>query len=112
MAEYEKDNNDYWEGLTEVDWLTRAEEKMEYIYSAVRRKGRFGGVIRQELYHQPYKDKDNKNRENNDQKKESFWNTVAALQAITERLVQSTSESNTRRFTFARNKDDQDTATA
>lgn len=78
MTEYEEDNRDLWDGLEEDEWLSRAQAKMEYIYSAVRRKGRFGGVLRRELYRQPFKNED------------TFWETTAALQAVTERLVQST----------------------
>jgi hypothetical protein len=72
-----KDCLGLWQGLEEIDWKDRADMEMEKIY-AVRQKGRLGGIARRELYRLAYL---------ND---EQFWRSVAALQAVTERLVQQT----------------------
>jgi hypothetical protein len=50
---------------------------MEKVYLSVRQKGRLGGVLRRQLYQRAYKDD------------HSFWESIAALQAVTERLAQS-----------------------
>lgn len=66
-----------WAGLGEDEWRARASEEMNVIYRSVRRKGRFGGVLRRELYRRRYVDD------------EQFWGAVQALQAVTERATQA-----------------------
>jgi hypothetical protein len=73
----EKRNKNLWEGLDETDWLQIAEKEMRHVYKTVRKKGQFGGALRRELYRQDYTDQ------------ASFYAAVAALQAVTERLVQT-----------------------
>jgi hypothetical protein len=66
-----------WNGLSEDEWRARAADEMNVIYRSVRRKGRFGGVLRRELYRRRYVDD------------ERFWRTIQALQAVTERATQA-----------------------
>ncbi len=66
-----------WRGLDERRWLERAEQSMRAIYRSVRRKGRLGGVFRRFFYRQPFTRPD------------AFFRSVAAMQAVTERLAQS-----------------------
>lgn len=77
MGKYVQDNRDFRMGLDQDDWLRIAAERMDYVYAGVRKKGRYGGVLRREFYRQEFKDES------------GFWWAVAALQAITERLTQS-----------------------
>lgn len=66
-----------WDGLDEEAWRTRAAAEMAVIYRSVRRKGRFGGVLRRELYKRRYVGDD------------QFWRAVDATQAVTERATQA-----------------------
>ena len=73
----EKENDELWKGLLDEEtWRERAEKEMQSIYE-VRAKGQLGGILRRELYRRIFKDK------------ASFWRSVQALQAVTERVVQS-----------------------
>jgi hypothetical protein len=72
-----RENFDLWKGLKDAEWQDRAERDMEKVYLSVRQKGRLGGVLRRQLYQRAYKDD------------HSFWESIAALQAVTERLAQS-----------------------
>jgi len=70
-------NASLWAGLEEDEWRARAAQEMSVIYRSVRRKGRFGGVLRREFYKRRYVgDK-------------QFWRAVHALQAVTERATQA-----------------------
>jgi hypothetical protein len=71
------ENSRYLSGLNEVDWFQSAQEEMQKVYAAVRKKGQLGGVIRQQLFKRAYVDD------------YSFSQSVAAVQAVTERLTQS-----------------------
>lgn len=66
-----------WDGRTEVEWRELAVPEMEKILRGVRRKGRLGGVLRAELYRRAFVDAD------------SFFRSVQAIQAVTERLTQT-----------------------
>lgn len=66
-----------WCGLSDEAWRARAVEEMDVIYRSVRRKGRFGGVLRREIYRRTY------------QNDALFWQAVQALQAVTERATQA-----------------------
>jgi hypothetical protein len=76
-ASKEKKNEDLWNGLDESDWMLLAEKDMSHVYNTVRKKGQFGGVLRRELYRRDYTDD------------ACFYASVDALQAVTERLVQT-----------------------
>lgn len=69
-------NRDLWVGLPRDQWLQRAQMEMMKIYE-VRQKSVKGGILRRELYRRRFSDQD------------SLKWTVAALQAVTERLTQS-----------------------
>jgi RNA polymerase Rpb1, domain 2/RNA polymerase Rpb2, domain 6 len=73
----DKKNKQLWDGLSEEDWLRMAEKEMKHVYETVRKKGQFGGVLRRELYRRRH------------QNPQSFYNAVAALQTVTERVVQT-----------------------
>ncbi len=77
MEQYIRQNEKFWHGLSQEEWLEFADEAMGSVYLGVRKKARYGGVLRRELYRRNYRDD------------ESFFRSVAALQAITERLTQS-----------------------
>ncbi|HMW01701.1 MAG TPA: hypothetical protein PKE58_16300, partial [Acidobacteriota bacterium] len=75
-ASFEKDP-DFWSGLTEEAWMNLAPTEMQKVYDSVRKKGQLGGILRRQLYLRDYtSDKE-------------FWWTLSALQAVTEKLVQS-----------------------
>jgi hypothetical protein len=78
-AKYQQDQDfqAYWKGIPEQEWLQRAHEEMKTIYRSVRRKGRLGGVFRRQFYRQPFEDFGR------------FQRAVCAMQAVTERLAQS-----------------------
>ncbi|HIQ21102.1 MAG TPA: hypothetical protein EYH34_07695, partial [Planctomycetes bacterium] len=80
MQYWKEDQETYerlWTGWGEDDWLQWAKEEMEPLYRSVRAKGRLGGVFRRHFYRQPF------------ESVEGFWRTVRAMQAVTERLAQS-----------------------
>ncbi|MCU1264371.1 MAG: DNA-directed polymerase [Acidobacteria bacterium] len=77
MKRYAEENRGFRHGFDQETWLKIADERMEYVYTGVRKKGRYGGVLRREFYRQTYKDE------------QSFWRAIEALQAVTERLTQS-----------------------
>jgi RNA polymerase Rpb2, domain 6/RNA polymerase Rpb1, domain 2 len=66
-----------WEGVSEPEWMRFAGEEMQKVYGAVRKKGQLGGILRRQIYKRAFTDD------------ESFRHSVDALQAVTERLVQS-----------------------
>ena len=77
MEQYIRQNEKFWHGLSQKEWLELADETMGSVYLGVRKKARYGGVLRRELYRREYQDD------------QSLFRAVAALQAITERLTQS-----------------------
>ncbi|MDX6404500.1 MAG: hypothetical protein QOH70_1955 [Blastocatellia bacterium] len=77
MEQYLNQNERFWHGLSQEEWLQLADVTMGSVYLGVRKKARYGGVLRRELYRREYRDD------------QSFFRAVAALQAITERLTQS-----------------------
>ncbi len=94
-------NEKYWRGLGEEGWFGgpdnegEAEEQMTKVYKSVRKKGQLGGILRRQLYLRKYPFRptdDGSNETIRNQIEEAnnfFWSTVDALQAVTERLVQS-----------------------
>ena len=66
----------YERGFSPDEWRERALIEMEKIY-AVREKGRKGGILRREVFMRTFSDLP------------SFFDSVAAVQAVTERLTQS-----------------------
>lgn len=75
----EKLHIELWNSMPEQQWQQQAEKDMRKVFSAVKHKGKFGGVLRRELYRLPYDE--GRSRE--------FSSAVQALQTITERLTQS-----------------------
>jgi hypothetical protein len=66
-----------WSGLGDDAWRQRAALEMDTIYTSVRKKGRYGGVLRRQLYRRRFTDQ------------ESFRLSVESLHSITEPLMQS-----------------------
>lgn len=73
----EKKNVGLWEGLDEPGWMLLAEKDMSHVFNTVRKKGHLGGILRHEIYRRAYTDP------------ARFYSSVEALQAVTERLVQT-----------------------
>ena len=71
------ERKDLWEGLDEGRWMQLAEEEMNHVFNTVRMKGQLGGILRRELYRRAYAGE------------RPFYSSVDALQAVTERLVQT-----------------------
>jgi len=67
-----------WQGMPEADWLSFADDEMGKVFNSERRKGKFGGVLRRQLYRLPWMGDFDK-----------FAQSVRALHAMTERLTQS-----------------------
>ncbi len=67
----------FWQGKKAEDWIKFAEEEMEIVYTSVRKKGRYGGVLRRQLYRRPFTTF------------EQFRKSIEALHAVTEPLVQA-----------------------
>jgi hypothetical protein len=66
-----------WKGeLSESEWLKQAHVDMQSVYLGVRRKGRYGGILRRELYSRIFRDLS------------QFYVAVDVLSTITERIVQ------------------------
>lgn len=66
-----------WTGsLSESEWLERGKTEMEHVYLGVRRKGRFGGILRRQLYLRSFSNAP------------TFFKSVDAVSSITERIVQ------------------------
>jgi hypothetical protein len=72
-----KEHARLWTGsISEAEWLERAKTEMEHVYLGVRRKGRFGGILRRQLYLRSFSNAP------------TFFKSVDALSSITERIVQ------------------------
>ena len=72
----QKDIRQYWLGLAPTEWQAKARDGMRKVYTSVRKKGFYGGVLRREFYRRKFVDFD------------SFRQTLDALQSVTERLEQ------------------------
>ena len=69
-------NDGYWEGPSAREWYEDARcSEIPKVIDTVSQKGRLGGLFRRELYRRPFR--------------EDFFHLVAALQAVTERVAQS-----------------------
>lgn len=69
-----------WKVLTEQEWKSQAKAEMNTVYTSVRKKGQFGGILRQQVF---------RRRFNQDSQLADFYRGVSAVHAVTEPLTQA-----------------------